>query len=98
VLRSDHPHLDAELAPLGINLGLFSSLTATAAACFYAEIKERRSSSGTSEPEQGTWSSSSSTLALSFGDGTQISFEYVIEGVTLFCPRESRYRLWQRVG
>jgi hypothetical protein len=41
VLRSDHPHLDAELAPLGINLGLFSSLTATAAACFYAEIKER---------------------------------------------------------
>jgi hypothetical protein len=57
-----------------------------------------RSSSGTSEPEQGTWSSSSSTLALSFGDGTQISFEYVIEGVTLFCPRESRYRLWQRVG
>ena len=41
VLRSDHPHLDAELAPLIINLALFASLTATAAACFYAETKER---------------------------------------------------------
>ena len=26
------------------------------------------------------------------------SFEYGIEGRTLFCPRESRYRLWERVG
>jgi hypothetical protein len=57
-----------------------------------------RSSSGTSEPEQGTWSSSSKTLILSFDDGSQRSFEYVIEGRTLYCPRESRYRLWERVG
>jgi hypothetical protein len=41
VLRSDHPHLDAELVPLVVNLALFASLTATAAACFYAEVKER---------------------------------------------------------
>lgn len=41
VLRSDHPHLDAELVPLVVNLALFASLTATAAACFYAEAKQR---------------------------------------------------------
>ena len=41
VLRSDHPHLDAELAPLIINLALFGSLTGAAGACFYAELKER---------------------------------------------------------
>ena len=41
VLRSDHPHLDAELAPLLTNLALFSLLTAAAGACFYGEIKER---------------------------------------------------------
>jgi hypothetical protein len=41
VLRSAHPHLDAELVPLVINLALFACLTATAGACFYAEVKER---------------------------------------------------------
>jgi hypothetical protein len=33
--------LDAELVPLVINLALFACLTATAGACFYAEVKER---------------------------------------------------------
>lgn len=41
VLRSDHPHLDAELAPLLTNLGLFGFLTAVAGACFFGEIKQR---------------------------------------------------------
>jgi hypothetical protein len=41
VLRSDHPHLDAELVPLLSSLGLFALLTAAAGACFYGEIKER---------------------------------------------------------
>jgi len=41
VLRADHPHLDAELVPLLANLALFGSLTASAGACFYAEIKRR---------------------------------------------------------
>ena len=41
VLRSDHPHLDAELGPLLTNLALFAVLTAAAGTCFYGEIRER---------------------------------------------------------
>jgi hypothetical protein len=41
VLRSDHPHLDAELGPLLCNLGLFALLTAAAGTCFHGEVKQR---------------------------------------------------------
>ena len=41
VLRSEHPHLDAELEPLLINLTLYAVLTAAAGTCFYGEVRER---------------------------------------------------------
>ena len=41
VLRSEHPRLDAEIAPLLGNTGLFLLLTLAAAASFYGEIKRR---------------------------------------------------------
>lgn len=41
VLRSEHPRLDAEIAPLLGNAGLFMLLTLAAAASFYGEIKQR---------------------------------------------------------
>jgi hypothetical protein len=41
-LRSRHPRLDAELAPLLANVAWFAVLTAAAAASFYGEIKQRR--------------------------------------------------------
>lgn len=41
VLRHEHPRLDAELGELFVNLGLFAVLTATAAASFVGEIKQR---------------------------------------------------------
>jgi hypothetical protein len=41
ILRSDHPHLGAELEQLLTNLALFASLTAVAGTCFYGEVTER---------------------------------------------------------
>ena len=41
LLRSEHPRLDAEIAPLLTNAGLFVLLTLAAAASFYGELKRR---------------------------------------------------------
>ena len=41
-LRSEYPQLADELRPLLVSVGLFSALTAAAAASFYGEIKRMR--------------------------------------------------------
>lgn len=40
-LRSEHPQLEAELAPLLTSAGLFAVLTVVAAISFYGQIKAR---------------------------------------------------------
>jgi len=57
-----------------------------------------RTGSGTREPESGVWSSADGTLNLKFDDGKRLAFVYVLQGSTMFCPREGRYRLWERVN
>jgi hypothetical protein len=51
-----------------------------------------------SEPECGNWSSLGNTLRLNFDDGRNLTFEYVLEGTSLFFPREKRRRLWERIN
>ena len=41
-LRAEYPHLESELRPLLISLGLFTLLTAAAGSSFYGELRERR--------------------------------------------------------
>lgn len=57
-----------------------------------------RSSSGINAPDLGKWSAAKGSFTLTFNDGSVRTFEYIREGKTLFCPQESRYRLWERVG
>jgi hypothetical protein len=57
-----------------------------------------RTASGTDGPESGAWSAANGTLNLKFENGDRLAFAYVLEGTTMFCPRESRYRLWERVN
>jgi uncharacterized cupin superfamily protein len=57
-----------------------------------------RTASGTGEPESGVWSASNGTLNLNFATGDRLAFVYVLEGATMFCPREGRYRLWTRIN
>jgi hypothetical protein len=57
-----------------------------------------RTASGTDGPESGVWSTANGTLNLKFDNGDRLAFAYVLEGTTLFCPREGRYRLWERVN
>jgi hypothetical protein len=59
-----------------------------------------KSSMGSSDSgrEYGIWSVSGSTLRLKFEQGTHLAFDFTLQGETLFCPREGRYRLWQRVN
>jgi hypothetical protein len=57
-----------------------------------------RSASGTGAVESGVWSATNGTLNLHFGNGDQLLFVYQLEGATMFCPREGRYRLWNRIN
>jgi hypothetical protein len=57
-----------------------------------------RSMSGTRGPEMGLWSAANGTLNLNFETGDRLAFGYVLEGATMFCPREGRYRLWNRIN
>jgi len=57
-----------------------------------------RTASGTGEPQSGVWSASNGTLNLNFATGDRLAFVYVLEGATMFCPREGRYRLWTRIN
>jgi len=41
LLRAEYPRLDAEIAPLLANTGLFVVLTSAAAASFYGELKQK---------------------------------------------------------
>jgi hypothetical protein len=54
--------------------------------------------SGTRGPEMGLWSAANGTLNLNFETGDRLAFGYVLEGATMFCPREGRYRLWNRIN
>jgi len=57
-----------------------------------------RTASGTGEPQSGVWSASNGTLNLNFATGDRLAFVYALEGTTMFCPRERRYRLWTRIN
>lgn len=57
-----------------------------------------RTASGTDGPESGVWSAANGTLKLKFDNGDRLAFDYVLESSTMFCPREGRYRLWERVN
>jgi hypothetical protein len=57
-----------------------------------------RTASGTDGPESGVWSASNDTLNLMFDKGDRLAFAYVLEGSTMFCPREGRYRFWERIN
>jgi hypothetical protein len=57
-----------------------------------------RTASGTDGPESGVWLAANGTLNLKFDKGDRLAFAYVLEGTTMFCPREGRYRLWERVN
>ncbi len=57
-----------------------------------------RSASGTGAVESGVWSATNGTLDLHFANGNRLAFVYELDGATLFCPREGRYRLWNRIN
>ena len=57
-----------------------------------------RTASGINTPENGGWSAGNGTLDLTFANGSRRAFTYVLEGTTMFCPGEGRYRLWTRIG
>lgn len=54
--------------------------------------------SGTAEPESGVWSAENGTLNLKFDNGDRLAFAYILQGATMFCPNEGRYRFWERVN
>ena len=51
-----------------------------------------------SAPEPGVWSAVEGVLRLAFDDGNGRLMPYVVEGDSMLCPNETRYRLWKRVG
>jgi hypothetical protein len=57
-----------------------------------------RSASGTGAVESGVWSATNGTLDLHFANGNRLAFVYELDGATMFCPREGRYRLWNRIN
>jgi hypothetical protein len=57
-----------------------------------------RTANGTNAPESGAWSATKGTLNLKFDKGDRLAFSYVLEGANMFCPREGRYRLWERIN
>ena len=68
-------------------------LDATGAMQWYS-----RSASGTGAVESGVWSATNGTLNLHFANGDRLAFVYQLDGATMFCPRERRYRLWNRIN
>lgn len=68
-------------------------LDATGAMEFYS-----RTASGTGARETGAWSATNGTLNLQFANGDRLAFVYQLDDATMFCPREGRYRLWNRIN
>jgi hypothetical protein len=52
--------------------------------------------SSTSDRERGRWSTADGALRLAFDDGTHASRRFVLDGDSMLCPDERRYRLWHR--